>query len=463
MAYTPVVKLLRDAQPGEEVSVAGWVRTRRDSKNGFSFVELNDGSCMSSLQVVIDGQVPGYEEHIREATTGASLIASGTVQESPGKGQRIELHAASFEVPGTADAETYPLQKKRHSFEFLREIAHLRPRTNTFGAIMRVRNAASRAIHEFFQQRGFLYINTPIITTSDCEGAGEMFTVTTLDLEQLAKKPTEVDFTQDFFGRRASLTVSGQLEAEVFATSLGSCYTFGPTFRAENSNTTRHLAEFWMVEPEMPFCNLDDNMRLAEEFIRTVTKDVLENCREDLEFFNLRIDKTVLEVLENIVSHDFIRVPYTEAIELLEASGKTWEFPVEWGKDLQSEHERWLTEEHFKQPIILFDYPRTIKPFYMRCNDDGRTVRAMDVLVPRIGEIIGGSQREERLDILTERLHECQLDPEEYWWYLDLRRYGTVPHSGFGLGFERFVQLLTGMVNIRDCIPFARTPRNADF
>lgn len=463
MAYTPVVKLLRDAQPGEEVSVAGWVRTRRDSKNGFSFVELNDGSCMSSLQVVIDGAVPGYEEHIREATTGASLIASGTVQESPGKGQRIELHAASFEVPGTADSETYPLQKKRHSFEFLREIAHLRPRTNTFGAVMRVRNAASRAIHEFFQQRGFLYINTPIITTSDCEGAGEMFTVTTLNLEQLAKKQTEVDFSQDFFGRRASLTVSGQLEAEVFATSLGSCYTFGPTFRAENSNTTRHLAEFWMVEPEMPFCDLDDNMRLAEDFIRTVTKDVLENCREDLDFFNLRIDKTVLEVLENIVSHDFIRVPYTEAVELLEASGKEWEFPVEWGRDLQSEHERWLTEEHFKQPIILFDYPRTIKPFYMRCNDDGRTVRAMDVLVPRIGEIIGGSQREERLDVLTERLHECHLDPEEYWWYLDLRRYGTVPHSGFGLGFERFVQLLTGMVNIRDCIPFARTPRNADF
>ena len=463
MAYTPVVKLLRDAQPGEEVSVAGWVRTRRDSKNGFSFVELNDGSCMSSLQVVIDGAVPGYEEHIREATTGASLIASGTVQESPGKGQRIELHAASFEVPGTADSETYPLQKKRHSFEFLREIAHLRPRTNTFGAVMRVRNAASRAIHEFFQQRGFLYINTPIITTSDCEGAGEMFTVTTLNLEQLAKKSTEVDFSQDFFGRRASLTVSGQLEAEVFATSLGSCYTFGPTFRAENSNTTRHLAEFWMVEPEMPFCDLDDNMRLAEDFIRTVTKDVLENCREDLDFFNLRIDKTVLEVLENIVSHDFIRVPYTEAVELLEASGKEWEFPVEWGRDLQSEHERWLTEEHFKQPIILFDYPRTIKPFYMRCNDDGRTVRAMDVLVPRIGEIIGGSQREERLDVLTERLHECHLDPEEYWWYLDLRRYGTVPHSGFGLGFERFVQLLTGMVNIRDCIPFARTPRNADF
>ncbi|MCH7990356.1 MAG: asparagine--tRNA ligase [Planctomycetes bacterium] len=463
MAGHKIKHLLKQGQPGEQAEVKGWVRTRRDSKQGFSFVELNDGSCMKNLQVVIDGSVPGYDETIKHVSTGSSISVNGELKESPGKGQRIELHASSLQLLGKADPETFPLQKKRHSFEFLREIAHLRPRTNTFGAIARVRNAVSASIHNFFQSRGFLYIHTPIITTSDCEGAGEMFQVTTLDLARLAQLQTEVDFTQDFFGKRASLTVSGQLEAEIFATSLGDCYTFGPTFRAENSNTTRHLSEFWMIEPEMPFYELDDNMQLAEEFIQTIIRDVLENCAEDMEFFNLRIDKTVLETLNNILDHQFIRLPYTEAIEVLKNSGQDFEYPVDWGKDLQSEHERFLTEQHFKQPVILFDYPRSIKPFYMRCNDDGKTVRAMDVLVPRVGEIIGGSQREERLDVLTERLTECNLDPEDYWWYLDLRRYGTVPHSGFGLGLDRTIQLVTGMTNIRDVVPFPRTPKNAEF
>ena len=458
-----IASLLKQAEVGDEVEVNGWVRTRRDSKEGFSFVELNDGSCLANLQVVVDAEVPGYEATIRDVTTGSSVRVAGVLKESPGKGQRIELQANSLILIGSADAKTYPLQKKRHSFEFLREIAHLRPRTNSFGAIARVRNAVSASIHNFFQSRGFLYIQTPVITTSDCEGAGEMFQVTTLDLARLAQLQTEVDFAQDFFGKRASLTVSGQLEAEIFATSLGDCYTFGPTFRAENSNTTRHLSEFWMVEPEMPFYELDDNMQLAEEFIRSILSDVLSACPEDMEFFNLRIDKTVLETLRNIIDNDFIRLPYGEAIDVLAASGHSFEYPVEWGRDLQSEHERFLTEEHFKQPVILYDYPRSIKPFYMRCNDDGRTVRAMDVLVPRVGEVIGGSQREERLDVLTERMKECGLDPEEYWWYTDLRRYGTVPHSGFGLGLERVIQLVTGMANIRDCIPFPRTPKNAEF
>ena len=458
-----VAKVLHDGRIGDEIEVKGWVRTRRDSKQGFSFVELNDGSAMANLQIVVGADVPGYEQTIHDVTTGASIAAAGVLKESPGKGQRVELHASSLAVLGKADAQAYPLQKKRHSFEFLREIAHLRPRTNTFGAIARVRNAVSASIHNFFQSRGFLYIQTPIITTSDCEGAGEMFQVTTLDLARLAKSQHEIDYGQDFFGKKASLTVSGQLEAEIFATSVGECYTFGPTFRAENSNTTRHLAEFWMIEPEMPFCELDDNMRLAEEFIRTILRDLLARCPDDMAFFNERIDNTLSATLANIVEHEFIRLPYTEAIDLLKNSGRTFEYPIEWGKDLQSEHERYLTEEHFRQPVILFDYPRTIKPFYMRCNDDGRTVRAMDVLVPRVGEIIGGSQREERYDVLVERLRECRLNPDDYWWYLDLRKYGTVPHSGFGLGLERVIQLVTGMGNIRDCIPFARTPRSAEF
>lgn len=463
MPLTRIATLLKEAQPEQSVHVRGWVRTRRDSKNGFSFIELNDGSCMANLQIIVDGDVPGYADTIRSVTTGASIAVDGTVKDSPGKGQRIEVHAASLTVLGTADPESFPLQKKGHSFEFLREIAHLRPRTNSFGAIARVRNCIAASIHNFFQTRGFLYINTPIITTSDCEGAGEMFQVTTLNLERLAELQTNVDWKQDFFGKPASLTVSGQLEAEIFATSLGDCYTFGPTFRAENSNTTRHLAEFWMVEPEMPFYELSDNMDLAESFIKTLINEVLEQCPEDMEFFNKRIDKTVLETLENIRSHEFIRLPYTEAVELLAKSGKNFEYPVEWGNDLQSEHERFLTEEHFKQPVILFDYPRSIKPFYMRCNDDEKTVRAMDVLVPRVGEIIGGSQREERLDVLLLRIEECGMNPDDYWWYTDLRRFGTVPHSGFGLGLERAVQLITGMTNIRDVIPFPRTPGHAEF
>lgn len=463
MAITRIARLLQDAQPDTSVTVKGWVRTRRDSKNAFSFIELNDGSCLKNLQIVVDATVPGYEESIKQVTTGASVAIDGTVHESPGKGQRIEIHATSLTVIGTADPASYPLQKKGHSFEFLRDIAHLRPRTNAIGAVSRVRNCISASIHNFFQQRDFLYINTPIITTSDCEGAGEMFQVTTLDLEQLAKLQTEIDWKQDFFSKPASLTVSGQLEAETFATSIGDCYTFSPTFRAENSNTTRHLAEFWMVEPEMPFYELTDNMDLAEIFIKTIVGNTLEQCPDDMEFFNQRIDKTVLATLANIRDSEFIRLTYTEAIELLQSSGKSFEYPVEWGIDLQSEHERFLTEEHFQQPVILFDYPRTIKPFYMRCNDDDKTVRAMDVLVPRVGEIIGGSQREERLDVLLGRIEECGMNPDDYWWYTDLRRYGTVPHSGFGLGLERAVQLVTGMTNIRDVIPFPRTPGHAEF
>ena len=462
MVRTHVSKVLKDAQPGDTVKVGGWVRTRRDSKQGFSFVELNDGSCFSSIQVVVDSDTPGYD-CIKDVTTGSCVSVHGEVKDSPGKGQRVELHATELFLHGTAESDTYPLQKKRHSFEFLREIAHLRPRTNTFGAITRVRNAASAAVHEFFQDRGFYYIQTPVITTSDCEGAGQMFGVTTLNLERLAAVQTKLDYAQDFFGKRAALTVSGQLEAEIFACGMGECYTFGPTFRAENSNTTRHLAEFWMIEPEMPFYELTDNMELAEKFVQHVINRVLERCAEDMEFFNLRIDKTVLETLRNITENKFIRLPYTEAVDIIQKSGQKFEYPVEWGHDLQAEHERFLTEQHFKQPVILFDYPRTIKPFYMRCNDDSKTVRAMDVLVPRIGEIIGGSQREERLDVLELRMKECGLEPEEYWWYVDLRRYGTVPHSGFGLGFERLIQLMTGMQNIRDCIPFPRVPKSADF
>ncbi len=460
-----VVQALKAGQSGQMVDLRGWVRTRRDSKQAFSFVELNDGSCMANLQVVIDANVPGYAEAIKLVTTGASIAIEGEIKDSPAKGQRIEVHAKSLRVLGEADPLKYPLQKKGHSFEFLREIAHLRPRTNTFGAITRVRNAASAAIHQFFQSRGFVYIQTPVITTSDCEGAGQMFQVTTLDLHKLTASSKPVNFELDFFGKPASLTVSGQLEAEIFACSVGDCYTFGPTFRAENSNTTRHLAEFWMVEPEMPFYELTDNMQLAESFIKSVIGDVLKNCEADMAFFNERIDEKheLLLTLQDILDHEFIRLPYTEAIDLLQKSGQKFDYPIEWGGDLQSEHERYLTEQHFKQPVILFDYPRTLKPFYMRCNDDGKTVRAMDVLVPRVGEIIGGSQREERLDVLLQRMAECHLDPETYWWYVDLRRYGTVPHSGFGLGFERLIQLVTGMTNIRDCIPFPRVPKSAEF
>lgn len=467
MPRLKVASILKDGPVGTQVDLRGWVRTKRESKQGFAFVELNDGSCLKNVQVVVDKSVPGYDDFLKLLTTGSSIRVVGEVKASPAKGQSVEVHARELTVYGAADAEKYPLQKKGHSFEFLRDIAHLRPRTNTFGAMARVRNAVCTAIHEFFQTRGFLYVHTPIITTSDCEGAGQMFQVTTLDLARLAAKhagaPVDIDYSQDFFGKRASLTVSGQLEGETFACAVGDIYTFGPTFRAENSNTTRHLSEFWMVEPEMPFYDLDDNMQLAESFIRGIIRAVLERCPDDMQFFNERIDKTILATLENIVSHDFLRLSYTEAIDILETSGQQFEFPVQWGLDLQSEHERYLTEQKFQRPVILYDYPRAIKSFYMRANDDGKTVRAMDVLVPRAGEIIGGSQREERLDVLIDRMRECHLNPEDYWWYLDLRRYGTVPHAGFGLGLERVLLLLTGMTNIRDVIPYPRTPKHAEF
>lgn len=453
-----VASLLYEVVPGTAVDVSGWVRTRRDSKHGFSFIELNDGSCMSNLQIVVDADVPGYAETIKLVTTGASVRVTGELKESPGAKQRVEMQAKTLELLGVADPETYPLQKKAHSFEFLREIAHLRPRSNTFGAIARLRNCVCTAIHDFFQERGFLYVHTPIITTSDCEGAGEMFTVTTL-----SKINSEEDFAEDFFGKKAHLTVSGQLEGEIYATAVGPVYTFGPTFRAENSNTVRHLSEFWMIEPEVPFFELTDDMQLAEDFIKFIAQRCLDRCAEDMQFFNDRIDKTILETVRNILDNDFKRITYTEAVELIKQSGKTWEYKVEWGSNLQAEHERWLTEEHFGQPIIVYDYPRSLKPFYMYCNDDGKTVRAMDVLVPRVGEIIGGSQREHRLDVLEARFKECNLDPKEYWWYLDLRRFGTVPHSGFGLGLERMILLLSGMQNIRDVIPFPRSPKSAEF
>ncbi len=444
---------------GREVRLQGWVRTRRDSKGGFSFLELNDGSCLGNLQIVAPGELPNYESEIKRLTTGCSILVEGVVQASPGEKQAVEVLARRIVVFGWAPPETYPLQKKRHSYEFLRTIAHLRPRTNSFGAVMRVRNTVCRSIHEFFQEEGFLYIHTPIITASDCEGAGAMFRVTTLDPAAAPPgKPQE-----DFFGKPTYLTVSGQLEAEVFACSLGKVYTFGPTFRAENSNTTRHLAEFWMVEPEAAFFQLADNMDLAERFLKRIFRDVLERSSEDMEFFARWVEPSAVTTLEHVLQEEFVRLTYTEAVEILRQSGQDFEFPVEWGRDLQAEHEHYLTETHFRKPVILTDYPRTIKPFYMRLNEDERTVRAMDVLLPRVGEIIGGSQREERLDVLTRRMEEQGLRAEDYWWYLDLRRFGTVPHSGFGLGLERAVQFITGMGNIRDVIPFPRTPGSAEF
>ena len=461
---TMTVAQARNAESiGKNAALKGWVRTRRDSKGGFSFLEINDGSCMGNIQIVAPGELPNYESEITHITTGSSVRIEGLVRESPGKGQATEVEATSVAVIGLADGDDYPLQKKRHSFEFLRTIAHLRPRTNTFGAIARVRNQVCASIHQFFQEEGFLYIHTPIITASDCEGAGEMFQVTTLNLNDPPRADGRIDFEQDFFDRPSYLTVSGQLEGEVMACALGKVYTFGPTFRAENSNTSRHLAEFWMIEPEMAFFELADNMALAERFLKRIFRDCLDRCDEDMAFFNKQIDKTTIETLQGIVDSDFVRMSYTEAVEILEASGQSFEFPVAWGNDLQAEHERYLTEQHVGRPVILYDYPRTIKPFYMYCNDDGRTVRAMDVLVPKVGEIIGGSQREDRLDVLTERMAEQNLNPDDYWWYLDLRRYGTVPHAGFGLGLERVIQFITGMANIRDVIPFPRTPGNADF
>ena len=463
MQKISVAEARRLESVGREVVLQGWVRTRRDSKAGFSFLELNDGSSLGNVQVIVRGELPNYESQIKHLSPGCSVTVEGRIQASPGKGQSTEVVAQSVTVHGAADAESYPLQKKQHSFEFLRTIAHLRPRTNTFGAIARVRNCVSRSIHNFFQEEGFLYVHTPIITTSDCEGAGQMFRVTTLDPANPPRLDQEVDYTRDFFGRPTYLTVSGQLDVECFACAVGKVYTFGPTFRAENSNTSRHLAEFWMVEPEMAFFDLADTMELAERFLKRIVGDVLGQCAEDMQFFNQRIDDTVIATLEGIVQSQFVRLPYSEAIEILKSSDEKFEFPVAWGHDLQAEHERYLSERQFHRPVILFDYPRTIKPFYMRLNDDGRTVRAMDILVPKVGEIVGGSQREERYDVLLERMKEQDLDPEDYWWYLDLRRYGAVPHSGFGLGLERAVQFITGMANIRDVIPFPRTPGNAEF
>jgi asparaginyl-tRNA synthetase len=448
--------------PGSAVVVHGWVKTRRDSK-GVSFVHINDGSCFQDLQAVVEhGKIA--DDVLRHATTGACVRLSGGLEVSPAKGQAVELKVRELFVYGTADPALYPLQKKGHTMEFLREIAHLRPRSNTFGAVFRVRNALACAIHDFFQERGFVYVHTPIITASDCEGAGAMFGVTTLDLRAVARTTDgAVDYSKDFFGRPAFLTVSGQLEGECFALALSNVYTFGPTFRAENSNTPRHLAEFWMVEPEMAFCDLSDDMALAEEFLKYVIQRVLDTCAPDLEFFDERIDRAVLSTLEHVASSSFEHITYTEAVRILEASGRSWEFPVGWGSDLQSEHERYLTEEKFKKPVIVTDYPKEIKAFYMRANDDGRTVRAMDVLVPRIGEIIGGSQREERFDVLAEKIRAQGLPEKAYWWYQELRKYGSAPHAGFGLGFERMLMYLTGMKNIRDVVPFPRTPGSADF
>ena len=447
---------------GAALTLRGWVRSRRDSK-GITFIELNDGSRFKSMQLVVEaGTVP--EETLKQVTTGSSIAASGVLVESPAKGQAVELKVASIYLYGTAEAATYPLQKKGHTLEFLREISHLRVRSNTFGAAFRVRNALTHAIHTFFQERDFLYVQTPIITTSDCEGAGQMFGVTTLNLQHppLAADGT-IDWQQDFFSKPAYLTVSGQLEAEIFASAFSNVYTFGPTFRAENSNTPRHLAEFWMIEPEMAFYELEDNMRLAEEFLKYIIRYVLEHCGEDLEFFNQFIEKSVLATLQQVAQASFGHITYTDAVQELKKSGRAWEFPVEWGNDLQTEHERFLSEEIFKKPVIVTDYPKDIKAFYMRVNEDGKTVRAMDVLVPRVGEIIGGSQREERFDVLLARLRDAELDENDYWWYFDLRRYGSVPHSGFGLGLERMMMYLTGLKNIRDVIPFPRAPGNADF
>jgi len=454
MKRTLIRHLLASREPQSAAVAQGWVRTRRDAK-GFSFLELNDGSCLANLQVVVDAGVPGYGE-IAHFSTGASAEIEGALVASPAAGQRWELRAARIRLVGPADA-SYPLQKKGHTLEFLRTIAHLRPRANLFGAVFRTRSRLAYAVHQFFQERDFVYVHTPIITTSDCEGAGEMFRVTTLK-GNIDEKPQE-----DFFGRTAYLTVSGQLEAETFACALSNVYTFGPTFRAENSNTARHAAEFWMIEPEMAFCDLDGDMELAEAFVKAMARHALEHCAEDLALFAKFVDKEVVNRLQFVADRPFQRVPYADAVEILRNSGRAFEYAVDYGLNLQSEHERYLTEVHFKSPVTVFNYPREIKPFYMRLNEDGKTVTAMDVLVPGIGEVIGGSQREERLDALHENLRFHKLRPEDYAWYVDLRRYGTVPHAGFGLGFERLLMFLTGVGNIRDVIPFARTPGSAEF
>ena len=462
MKRTKIVDIFDPALIGQEVSVMGWVRTRRGNKN-VQFVALNDGSTIRNIQIVFDLS-KFSEDELRPITTGSSLHVEGKLVESMGKGQTCEIQAEKLEIFGTADPEQYPLQKKGHTLEFLREKAHLRPRTNTFGAVLRVRSALAFAIHKFFQERGFFYLNTPLITASDCEGAGAMFQVTTMDLNNLPRmEDGKVDFSADFFGKPAALTVSGQLEGELGATALGAIYTFGPTFRAENSNTPRHLSEFWMVEPEVAFYDIQDNMDLAEAFIKYCVEYALNHCKDDLEFLQQMYDKDLIQRLHDVVKSEFVRLTYTEGVEILKKSGKKFEFPVDWGTDLQSEHERYLVEEHFKRPVILTDYPKEIKAFYMKQNADGKTVRAMDVLFPTIGEIIGGSEREENYDKLLQRIEELHIPMKDMWWYLDTRRFGTVPHSGFGLGFERLVLFVTGMTNIRDVIPFPRTPGNAEF
>jgi asparaginyl-tRNA synthetase len=460
--HEPIRAVLARDSAGGTATVRGWLRTARHGKD-VSFLEVSDGSGFAGLQVVVDPSLENYASQVKRLRTGCAVEATGELVESEGKGQRFELRASRVEVVGEVD-DDYPLQKKRHTFEFLRTLAHLRPRTNTIGAVLRVRNAASSAIHEFFQERGFIQLHSPIITASDAEGAGEMFRVSTLDAANPPRADGGgVDFSQDFFGREAFLTVSGQLEAEIAALALSNVYTFGPTFRAENSNTSRHLAEFWMVEPEMAFCDLAGNMDLAEAFLKQVFRRVLERCPDDMRFFEQRIDRTVIETLEHVIEAPFERISYGEAVETLERSGKAFEFPVKWGADLQSEHERYLAEEHIRRPVIVTDYPADIKAFYMYLNDDEKTVRAMDVLVPKVGEIVGGAQREHRLEVLRRRMRDCALDEERYGWYLDLRRYGSVPHSGFGLGFERVVQFMTGMANIRDVIPFPRVPGYVEF
>ena len=452
-------------EAGTPITIQGWVRTRRDSKAGFSFIQVNDGSSLANVQIVADQELPGYAEQVLHLTTGCAIRCHGTLVESKGRGQNFEVQAAELEVLGWVEnPDTYPVQPKRHSFEFLRTVAHLRPRTNTFGAITRIRHTAAKAIHDYFDRNGFYWVNTPIITSSDAEGAGELFRVSTLDLSNLPMtEQGKIDFDKDFFGREAFLTVSGQLNVEAFCLAMSKVYTFGPTFRAENSNTARHLAEFWMIEPEIAFANLEDLSELAEDFLKSVFTDVLQRHPEDMAFFAERIEPTAVTRLEKLIESPFVRMDYAEAIRILQNSGKTFEFKPDWGLDLQTEHERYLTEQHCQAPVIVMNYPDEIKAFYMRLNDDGKTVAAMDVLAPGIGEIIGGSQREERLDVLTRRMQEHDVQLEDYDWFLDLRRYGTVPHAGFGLGFERLLNYITGMSNIRDVIPYPRTPGNAPF
>jgi len=465
MSRTIIVDALKRADFGAEVNIKGWVRTRRGNKN-VSFIALNDGSTIHNIQVVADNEKFG-DEYLKPITTGACISVTGKLVESLGQGQNVEIQADKIEIYGTADPEAYPLQKKGHTMEFLRDIAHLRPRTNTFGAVFRIRHNMAMAIHTFFHERGFFYFHTPIITASDCEGAGQMFQVTTLNLYDLKKDEAgQIDYSNDFFGKQASLTVSGQLEGELAAMSMGSIYTFGPTFRAENSNTPRHLSEFWMIEPEVAFNEIEENMQLAQDFIQYCVKWALDNCKDDINFLSTMYDKELIERLQFVVNNDFKRLTYTEGVEILMAAiakGHKFEFPVGWGTDLQSEHERYLVEQHFQKPVILTDYPKEIKSFYMKQNDDGKTVRAMDVLFPKIGEIIGGSQREEDYDKLKNRADEMGVPTKDIWWYLETRKFGTAPHAGFGLGFERLLLFVTGMSNIRDVIPFPRTPNNADF